>query len=90
MVIRIRGDGAGRAVRAVRVVGVILMCVYACVCACVRACVRAHARGRYVVELDRNIGTQKHKLKPENLAPCTGRRGRKKKTTKTKTKTGTT
>ena len=49
-----------------------------------------HARGRYVVELDGNSGTQKHKLKPENLAPCTGRRGGKKKTTKTKSKTGTT
>ena len=50
-----------------------------------------HARGRYVVELDGNGETQKHKLKPENLALCTGRRGRKKKTTKTtKSKTGTT
>ena len=44
-----------------------------------------HARGRYVVELDGNGETQKHKLKPENLAPCTGRRGGKKKKT-----TGTT
>ena len=39
-----------------------------------------HARGRYVVELDGNGGTQKHKMKPENLAPCTGRTGGKRKT----------
>ena len=48
-----------------------------------------HARGRYVVELDGNGENQKHKLKPESLALCTGRRGGKKKKT-TKTKTGTT
>ena len=47
-----------------------------------------HARGRYVVELDVNGESQKHKLKPENLALCPGRRGgKKKKTTKTKTET---
>ena len=51
-----------------------------------------HARRRYVVELDGNSETQKHKLKPENLAPCTGRTGGKKKKTMktTKSKTGTT
>ena len=49
---------------------------------------RAHARGAQ---------SQKHKLKPENLALCTGRRGgkkkkkkKKKKKTTMKTKTGTT
>ena len=43
-----------------------------------------------MVELDVNGETQKHKLKPENLALCTGRRGGKKKKKTTKSKTGTT
>ena len=43
-----------------------------------------HARGRYLVELDSDGETREHKLKPENLAQYTGRRGVKQKQTKMK------
>ena len=43
-----------------------------------------HSRGRYVVELDGGGESHKHKLKPENLTLHTGRRGGKKKQTKSK------